>query len=319
MNLETLDGDFALDAPVVQHLLQQGPSGPEMRATPPASGRGATQPAGRSRVLNYLFPETEPDAPASSIARLNQEAPGAIYGAGNVLGNSSAALAGALQGVNEAGTLRRMQAGLAAINAGGAQRVRLSPHMELYNAAERGQRPRVRLRIRGLPIQVINRAIPGTGGPATQWRANGSGTSATLRGSSMSAQQMRNAAVMAGEQRLPAWLRWTQGRTGSGVLAFAPTAALDLVGSIDVDQASGQRSFNGRRFLVQSAGSQSGNLAGFAGGWGAVWAVGFVTAGAVAGAPLVIIGLVAGVAVQVAFNTAGYGDAIEGAAERALN
>jgi hypothetical protein len=102
------------------------------------------------------------------------------------------------------------------------------------------------------------------------------------------------------------------------VLAFAPSAALDLYNATEVDLASRQFSFNGRQFLVESARSQSGNVLGLAGGAGAVAVVGFVAAGAVAGAPLVIIGLVTGVAVQVVWNTFGGADASADLMQRAL-
>lgn len=318
VSTQTLDGDFELDDPVIERLLREGRSGPVLRAVPPASANGAPQGSGSSMLRDYLSPPP-PSAPVGSRERLGQELPGAVYGPGNVLANSSAALAGALQGVNEADVARRLREGIAAIRAGRVQRVTLSPHMELYNSAQGRQAPRVRLRIRGLPLQVISRAIPGTGGPVTQWRLNGPGTAATLKGGTMTAQQMRNAAVMAGEQRLPTMLRWTQGRLGTGVLAFAPSAALDLYNATEVDLAGRDINFNGRQFLVDSARSQSGNALGVLGGAGAVAVVGFATAGAVAGAPLVIIGLVAGVAVQVVWNTFGGADASADLMQRALN
>ncbi len=316
VSVQTLDGDFELDDPVIERLLRDR-GGPVVRAMPPASASGAPQGRGSSMVGDYLS-APPPTAPHGSRERLAQELPGAVYGPGNVLANSTAALAGALQGINEVDVMRRLGEGLVAIRAGRVQRVTLSPHMELYNSAQGRQPPRVRLRIRGLPLQVINRAIPGSGGPVTQWRMNGPGTAATLKGGTMTSQQMRNAAVMAGEQRLPGLLRWTQGRMGTGVLAFAPSAALDLYNATEVDLAGRQFSFNGRQFLVESARSQSGNVLGLAGGAGAVAVVGFVAAGAVAGAPLVIIGLVTGVAVQVVWNTFGGADASADLMQRAL-
>jgi hypothetical protein len=131
----------------------------------------------------------------------------------------------------------------------------------------------------------------------------------------MTPQQMRNVAVMAADHGQPSWLRWTQGRVGGGVLAFAPSAALDLYNATEVDRRSREFSFNGGQFLVDSARSQSGNLAGFAGGLVAV----AVFSGVVAGAPLVLIGLGAGVFVQVVWNWSGAGDGAAGLARRALN
>ena len=300
---QTLDGDFELDDNVVQRLLQQGggPPGAVMRATPPAAASGAPQ---SSAVKDYLFPPSS-TAPRGSPERLGQELPGAVYGPGNVLANSTAALAGAMRGVNERDVARLLQDGLKNIREGRAQRVRLSPHMELYNSAQNRQAPRVRLRVRGLPLPVINRAIPASGGPVTQWRMNGPQTAATLKGPSMTAQQMRNAAVMAGEQRLPGMLRWTQGRAGTGVLAIAPSMALDLYNATEIDLTGRQFDFKGRQFLVDSARSQSGNVLGVIGGAAGVAGAAFLT---VTGAPLVIIGLVTGVAVQVVWNSFGGAD-----------
>lgn len=317
---QTLDGDFELDDNVVQRILQQGggSSGAVLRATPPAAASGAPQSSASSAVKDYLFPPS-PSAPRGTSERLGQELPGAVYGPGNVLANSTAALAGALQGMNERDVARLLQEGLKSIREGRAQRVRLSAHMELYNSAQGRQAPRVRLRVRGLPLQVISRAIPASGGPVTQWRMNGPQTAATLKGPSMTAQQMRNTAVMAGEQRLPGMLRWTQGRVGTGVLAFAPSAALDLYNATEVDLGSRQFSFNGRQFLTDSARSQSGNAIGLAGGALTVAAVGFVTAGAVAGAPLVLLGLGVGIILQVAWNTSGLADDTANLVQRNLN
>jgi hypothetical protein len=289
-----------------------------LRATRPAAASGAPQSSASSAVKDYLFPPS-PSAPRGTSERLGQELPGAVYGPGNVLANSTAALAGALQGMNERDVARLLQEGLKSIREGRAQRVRLSAHMELYNSAQGRQAPRVRLRVRGLPLQVISRAIPASGGPVTQWRMNGPQTAATLKGPSMTAQQMRNTAVMAGEQRLPGMLRWTQGRVGTGVLAFAPSAALDLYNATEVDLGSRQFSFNGRQFLTDSARSQSGNAVGLAGGALTVAAVGFVTAGAVAGAPLVLLGLGVGIILQVAWNTSGLADDTANLVQRNLN
>ena len=314
---QTLDGDFELDESVVERLLWNSDMRPLMRPSPPAASAGAPERGSSSVVKESLFPPS-PTAPVGSLARLGQELRGAVYGPGNVLANSSAALAGALQGVHEKHVARKLQEGLKSIREGRAQRVPLSPHMELYNSAQGRQAPRVRLRIRGVPLQIIRRAIPAIGGPVTQWRVNGPGTAATLKGSTMTAQQIRNAAVMAGEQHLPGLLRWTQGRVGTGVLAFAPSAALDLYNAIDTDLAGRPVNFNGRRFLVDSARSQSGNLVGLGGGMLAVAAVGFITAGAVAGAPLVLIGLVGGVVLQVAWNSWGFADEAADLAQGAL-
>ena len=302
---QVFDGDFDLDEPLLQQLLQGTNSGWVTRA--------AAQP-GPSAMERYLA-APPPAAGPFSAQRLREEVPSAVYGPGNVLANSSAALSGAMRGVAEHDIATRLREGVEALRSGRAQRVRLSPMMELYNTATARRQPVVRLRVRGLPIAMVQQSIPAVGGPQSQWRPNPSQSASTLPARNMTAQQIRNAAVLAADHGQPGWLRWTQGRVGSGVLAFAPSAALDIYNATDVDLRTREFSFNGRQFLVDSARSQSGNLAGFAGG-----AVAVVVAGsALAGAPLLLFGLGAGIIVQVVWNWSGRADAAATAMGRALN
>jgi hypothetical protein len=250
---------------------------------------------------------------------VGQEVPGAVIGPGNVLGNASAAVAGALQGLGERQGRAALAEGIRRILAGQVQRVVLGPAVELYNAAARGQRPRVRLRVRGLPITLVQKMVPAMGGAANTWRVGAQGAVSSLKVQGMTAQQLRNTAILASEQRLPGLLRWTGGRVGGGVLAFAPSLALDAWSAIETDLATGERSFNGRRFLTDSARSQSGNALGFGAGL-AVSGVAVVVGGAAAAAsaPVVLLALGVGLLVQVAWNASGMADATAGAAEAAL-
>lgn len=311
---QTIDGDFDLDEPVVQRLLQPATNGPVMRAAPPPPARPVAPPAGPNALQRYLDPPS-PEGARLTPQRLREEVPGAVYGAGNVLANSTAALSGALRGAGERDLARALREGIQAILAGTSQRVRLSPHLELYNTARANRRPVVRLRVRGLPLTAVQQAIPALGGAQNQWRRNPSQNANTLPARNMTAQQMRNAAVLAADHGQPSWLRWTQGRVGGGVLAFAPSAAVDLYNATDVDLRSREFNFNGRQFLVASARSQSGNAVGFAGGLVAV----ALFSGAVAGAPLVLIGLAAGLTVQVVWNWSGAADGSGNLVQRALN
>jgi hypothetical protein len=315
VSFDELNGDFAIDADTVDRLLGGGPlqRGPWMSAAP-APRRAPAAPSGPSAAEKYLFPPAAAGAPGS-LERLGEEAGGAVWGPGNIAANSTAALAGALQGVGEASGARRFTEGLRDILAGRAKVVTIAPNIELYNSAQGKQPPRVRLRVRGLPIKVVTQAIPATGGPVTQWRVNGPGTSASLKTGSMTPQQMRNAAVLAGEQKLPGVLRWASTKTGGGVLTFAPSMALDAYDAVEVDLQTGGRSFNTNKFLVAEARSQSGNAVGFVGGLVAVALVG----GAIAGAPLVLLGLGVGIALQVAWNTSGMADQAGNLAQSALS
>lgn len=302
VSIETLNDDFALDDVLLQQLIQ-GSSAPPR----------APQPSGPSAMQRYLFPPPA-GAPLLSPQRLGEEVPGAVYGPGNALANSSAALAGALRGLGERSGAQLLADGARAIAAGEKQIVKLGPHIELYNAAARRQNPRVRLRVRGAPVTIVRSTIPASGGPVTQWRVNSAGNSASLKVQGMTAQQMRNTAIMAGEQRLPSALRWASGRAGGGILTFAPSLALDAYSAIETDLQTQQSRFNTHKFLVDSARSQSGNAIGLLGGIGVVAVAGIF----VAGAPLVLIGLAGGVAFQVLWNWSGMADESAGLAERAL-
>lgn len=294
-----LDGDYDLDTALVRSLL----------AAPGARGPGAAGAGGngRSAFDRYLFPE-DPNAAFGTWERAGQEMPGATYGAGNVLGNTAGAAGGVLQGLGERGGRVALDRGVAAILSRQAQRVVLAPGVELYNAAQHRQPPRVRLRVRNLPIADIRAMVPATGGPVTQWRMNGAATVSSLKVQGMTSQQLRQTAVLVGQERMPAALRWTGGKVGGGVLAFAPSAALDLYQSVEVD-AFGRRQVNWQQFGIASAKSQSGNAAGFFTGVGITWAAGAIGGAALAAsAPVLLLALGAGILVQVAWNASGAAD-----------
>lgn len=310
-----LDGDFLLDPPLVEHVLggplSAAPAGPFWRAAPaPSSGGGEASPEAGS-IGSYLFPD-DPPAPPRTAGRLGQELAQGVYGPANVLANSGAAVAGAVQGLGERAGARALRDGMLDIVQRRAAQVVVGPDMVLYNAAGPGFRPRVRLRVRSLPLHVLQQRVPATGGPVTQWRMNGPQTAASLKASSMTAQQLRNTAILAGERRLPGWLRLASGKVGGGVLTFAPSLALDAWASIETDLRTGRRSFDVETYLRASARSQSGNVVGF----GAAVIVG-ASVGA-ASAPVVFAALAFGIAAQVLWNWAGGADMAEAAAARAL-
>jgi hypothetical protein len=95
-----------------------------------------------------------------------------------------------------------------------------------------------------------------------------------------------------------------------GMLAFAPSAAIDLYKNVSRD-AQGSIGFDGNQFLIDSAKSQSGNAAGWVGGY----ATGFVAVKALAlagvtlaGAPLILVVLGSGIAIQLVWGWQGMGD-----------
>jgi hypothetical protein len=318
VSIETIDGDFELDAALLRRLIDpQATSGPSLRAAPPMTS-GSSTPAGPSALEQYLFPPPA-TAPLGSPTRYGEELPGALSGPGNLLSNVGSASAGALQGLGERAGGRALQQGVQAIVSRAAQRVVIAPGVELYNAAQPRQTPRVRLRVRGLPIAQVRAMVPGFGGPVTQWRLNGPGTGASLRVRGMTAQQLRQTAILAGQERLPAGVRWASGRVGGGILTFGPTAALDFYSAIETDLQTGSRSFNVQAFALAEARNQSGNAVGFGAGM-VVTGVAVVVGGAAAAAsaPVVLLALGVGLMAQVVWNAAGGADWAEGGARAAL-
>ena len=300
-----LDGSFDLDGAVLEALLRQG--GPPQAPPPHASPQ-----VGGSALHDYLYPP-DSGAPPLSAQRLADETAGAVYGAGNIVGNTATALAGGMQWQAERSSARALAEGIRAILAGRASTVPVGPGMELYNAAPGRQRPRVRLRVRGAMVPLVRQSAAVASAAASQWRVNGPGNAASLGVGRMSQQQMRNMALHAGEARVPGALRWASGLKGGGVLTFAPALLLDSYGAIETDLA-GSRHFNGKKFLVSQARSQSGNAVGFVGG-----IVLATLAGAmVAGAPLVLVGLIGGIGCQILWNWFGAADTTAEAAERVL-
>ncbi|UXH80165.1 hypothetical protein [Roseateles amylovorans] len=205
------------------------------------------------------------------------------------------------------------------ISSGAARTIRINQFMDLYNANAGKGAPRLRLRIRNLPVTVAS-AIP-----AADWRTNGKGNTHSTRWAKPTAGQITGAGVVGAERRWAQRMGWASGKMGTGVITFAPTAALDAWSSIEFDlDTSGQRrirSFDTKKFLVTSARNQSGNALGLAASIAAVPAAVAIGAGlgiTIVGAPLVLVALATGFAVQVVWNSYGGADFAENQARAAL-
>lgn len=248
------------------------------------------------------------------LARLGSDIEAALVGPTNVPGNSVAAVQIASQAVTERVTRRALEQGAARIASGGTQSVRINRYMTLYNAASRGQRPRIRLRVVGLPVTVVTPVAA-----ASAWRSNartGRHSTAWNRPSA----QAQSAARVAGEAGWSRYGGWMTGRVGTGVLTFAPNAAFDAWNSIEFDMDDRgrrhYRSFDRDKFLISSARSQSGSGVGLAVGMAAGYAA--AAALSITGAPLVLIVLGVGLVAQIVWNSTGMGDRAAEATERAL-
>ena len=252
-------------------------------------------------------------------AGVQSEIRSAGVGPGNIIGNGLAAAQTATMMGMQGQTAARLSTAAQQVASGASRTVRINQFMDLYNANQGKGLPRLRLRIRNLPLTVAA-PIPGA-----QWRTNAKGTTHSTRWAAPTASQVKGAGAVAAESRWARSMGWSTGKLGTGLITFAPTAALDAWSSIEFDlDANGKRhirSFDTNKFLVASARNQSGNALGLAASVAAVPVAVAITAGlglTVVGAPLVLIGLAAGVAVQVIWNASGGADFAENQARAAL-
>ena len=141
---------------------------------------------------------------------------------------------------------------------------------------------RLCIRISGLPANVVTPVIdPG------KLRMYG------RERLSFRARDLKNMGGIAG---MTSKTRLLNTRAAGGVLTFAPTLAIDLFNNF-----SG-KNCNYRQFVSDEFRNQSGNLAAFMAG---AVVIGFATS---ATAPVIIFALIAGIAVQVIWNSLGMSD-----------
>lgn len=329
---ETLNGEFDLDSqlgrdllrrllvqqPSVLHTLRTWETAVPVARSPmrPATPRPGPGPRPEDDLppwlKEYLFGQWGGSGVQSEIRS-------ASVGPGNIIGNGLAAAQTASMMGMQSQTTARLSAASQQITSGASRTVRINEFMELYNANQGKGAPRLRLRIRGLPVTV---AAPIS---SAQWRTNAKGTTHSTRWSSPTARQVQGAGVVAAESRWARSMGWSTGKLGTGLVTFAPTAALDAWSSIEFDlDANGKRhirSFDTKKFLISSAKNQSGNVVGLAASIAAIPAAVAITTGlglTLVGAPLVLVGLAAGVVMQVLWNTNGGADFAENQARSAL-
>jgi hypothetical protein len=119
-------------------------------------------------------------------------------GPGNIIGNGLAAAQTATMMGMQGQTAARLSTAAQQIASGASRTVRINQFMDLYNANQGKGLPRLRLRIRNLPLTV---AAPI---PETQWRTNAKGTTHSTRWAGPTASQVRGAGAVAAESR---WAR----------------------------------------------------------------------------------------------------------------
>lgn len=324
-----LDGDYALDDPfgraLITRLIQQQPAvGDQLRAwepkafvsqvphpaAAPAKGGHAASPTdwlsdyltgdyGGKGMGSEMFASTL--APASALS----------FTTGG---------ADALQHVARAATSRSTVAKLtegAEKVAAGAKRVVINEFMELYNANTGKGRPRIRLRIRGMKVTMLEPIAA-----EDAWRAGQKGAVMSARWAGIEAR----AAAVGGVAARARWgaglgkLAWTTTKVGGGVLAFAPTAAIDAYKDLHYSVDShGRRQLTGvHNFLVHEAANQSGNAVGFGTTIAVGIAAGALGVTAVAGAPIVLVAFGAGLVAMTVFNYFGVNTKIGDATDHFL-
>lgn len=310
VTFETLDGEYDLDGPLGSEVLRRlSGAGLPSTGLMPASP-AVPSPAGRSAsqsLHDYVFGDWGGQGVLSEIRA-------AGVGPGNVLGNAAGAAQAAEHVRVQSDTARQLQQAARRVATRQAAQVRINAHMTIYDASQGRGRPRLRLRVVGLPMTVVAPAA-GQGG----WRSNRSGTRLSTRWTAASQPQSRMASNVAAQASWNNRFGWVTGKVGTGVLTFAPSAAIDMMNSFEYEvDARGERRikrFDSDRFIVASARSQSGNALGLgasiAAGAGLA-AIGFV------GAPVIVVGLLAGLAVQVIWNTSGGADWAARQAQKAM-
>jgi hypothetical protein len=305
VSIRQLDGDYDLDDVLAQQIVASALGSTVSGITPDSSApTGASTPADTAWLKAYLY--GDPAGTVGSVERFYTEGKNATGGPGNILGNTNE-VKKAINAAVDKRTSDALQAAVRAMRPGAANSsVKINQYMTLYNGNTTGKgRPRPRLRISGLPMQVITPAL----GDGARMAAQYGSSSARVLGTS--ALEARRLGKFAAGQHWSKVASSMNGNWGGGVLAFAPSAALDVYKNVSRD-LQGDLKFDGNQFLIDSAKSQSGNAAGFFTGL----AIGVVFG---ASAPVIIVGLVAGVAVQLAWGALGYGDLTADKAKQVLH
>jgi hypothetical protein len=304
VSIHQLDGDYDLDDVLAQQIVTSALGSTVSGITPHTSTPNSVSTAADTSWLNaYLY--GDPAGTVGSVDRLLSEGKNATGGPGNILGNANE-VKKAINAAVDKRTTDALQAAARTIQSGAGSSIKINQYMTLYNGNKTGKgRPRPRLRISGLPMQVIT---PALGAGARMSAQYGSASARALGTSALEAQRLGKFAAGQHWSKVASSLN---GGWGGGVLAFAPSAALDVYGSFERD-LRGDTRFNSDKFWISSAKSQSGNALGWVVGGGIVFAMG-------ATAPVILLGLGTGILVQLAWGWLGGSDWAGAAAERTLN
>ncbi|MCE2658182.1 MAG: hypothetical protein ACOVOG_10265 [Rubrivivax sp.] len=307
----TLSGEFLLDEPLrIGWFRQLALTQPDAAAQLMVVSAGTSTPASPARAAT-------PAAPArpnldTEFERALQELKKSATDWTNLPGNAQAAAEAALR----AAWRRQAQAGFQALLSAQAPSVRIGRHI-VIEARKIGQGgvlragARLQVRITQLPLAVIQQ-LPSP----VVLKARGSVGSIRVGARDMAG--LNSAAQTIAHTRVQSsrLLRGLSSKAGGGVLAFGPSAANDFYNSARWTGSGLEVNWKG--FAVASAKSQSGNLVGFASG--AAVGAAAVALGAVSavGAPVILIGLGAGLVAQALWGWSGADEAAAQAVQRGL-
>lgn len=291
----TLDEELELDRPLVMALAL----------------KHASTNADEAALLlaSAIPPEKLPKSDKMADATFDS-----LFGGGNLPGNLSASIEASLKAAWKRQAANAFKTLLDGTRSGA---IRLGPHISISphkigKGGDLRKGARLKIRISRLPMTVIQ-SLPA---PVV---SKASGQFGAMRVSARDLVRIEQAASAIAETRFKSIgvLRSTATRLGGGVLAFGPSAAIDLYNSARVE--GGSLSMDWRGFGLKSARSQSGNLVGFVAGAGAVAGATALGIVATVGWPVVLVGLGAGLVAQIAWGSAGGDDWAEAQAKRALD
>jgi hypothetical protein len=307
VSLHQLEGDYDLDDVLAQQIVASALGSTVSGITPHTSApSGASTPTDTAWLQAYLT--GDPAGTVGSVDRLLSEGKNAVGGPGNILDKANE-VKKAINAAVDKRTSDALQAAVRAMKPGASSSIKINQYMTLYNANNTGKgRPRPRLRISGLPMQVITPALGEDARMAAQY---GSASARALGTSALEAQRLGK---FAAGQHWSKAATYMNGGWGGAALTFVPSAALDAYKHVSRD-VQGDVRFNLNGFLIDSAKSQSGNAAGWVAG---LIAAPIAVAFGLTAAPVILVSLIAGVTAQIVWGATGMSDMASSEAERAL-
>ncbi|WP_207005620.1 hypothetical protein [Trinickia mobilis] len=292
---ERLSGDFDVDPVLARRWVGGVLDSPEFAVT--------KLDPGFSWLHDYFY--GSPSSAPGTLARLYEEGQSAVIGPGSALSNLNTGIS-AVHAAHAGSLETRIQAGAQKITSGTSKSVQINAYVTLYNGNTSGKgRARPRIRITNMPLQTVQPTL-------------GAHFRYSVRSQSVTEAVKEVKLKDLAPKISPLARVYFRGGFSTGVLTFGPSAALDLIDSINRD-TQGKLRFDAKRSAIASARSQSGNMLGFAASTTITTGVAVFASSAIAASGTVIIAaLIGGYAVQVVWGALGGSDYAESATRQAL-